>query len=268
MLTILTYNILCGGRQREDTLLEIVTEQQPDIVILQELFDDGLLRRIARALDADSFFARGNTPCHLGLVSRYPIATACSYHLWPIRTALLEATISLPSHQLHLWGVHLMPHLAVPFEVWRVAEVRVVMHRARRFQDDPCLIAGDWNAIAPGERVAIHELPTALRWAVLAQGGRTYPWAIATAQRNQWIDCYRRLHPQSSGWTLPSHRPNARLDYLFANPVLAAYLHDCCIITTPPTVQTASDHLPLQASFKLVETKSVNSQSLPNRAVH
>jgi exonuclease III len=252
MLTVLTYNILNGGRQGEDALLAIITELQPDIVVVQELLDERLLKRFARSLNTDWFFARGNSRYHLGLLSRYPIVDAFSYHRWPIRTALLEATIALGGYPLHLWGVHLMPHLGVPFKLWRVAEVSVMMQRTRRMQDEPCLIAGDWNAIAPDDRVLIHALPPALRWCVLAQGGRTYPWAIAIAQQNHWVDCFRRKHPETPGWTLPSHQPNARLDYLFANPVLVSYLQDCSIVTRPLLVHTASDHLPLQASFSLL----------------
>jgi endonuclease/exonuclease/phosphatase (EEP) superfamily protein YafD len=119
---------------------------------------------IADSLQAHSFFARGNTRRHLGLISRYPILTAHSYHRLPIRTALLEAAIVLPSHQLlHLWGVHLVPHLGAPCELWRTAEVRVLLRRIGRLRSDPRLIAGDCNAIAPRERVLVHALPTGLQ---------------------------------------------------------------------------------------------------------
>jgi exodeoxyribonuclease III len=255
MLTVLTYNILDGGRDREDALHTIITTARPDIVLLQELFEPALLTRITDSLQAHSFFAHSNTRRHLGLISRYPILSAHSYHRLPIRTALLEATIVLPSHQLlHLWGVHLMPHLGVPCELWRIAEVRVLLRRIRQLHSDPCLIAGDFNAIAPRERVLVHALPAGLRRVVLAQGGRAYPWALRLLERQGWCDCYRRMHPLAAGWTLPSHRPNARLDYVFANPVLAPSLRACSIVTTPALVQTASDHLPVKAVFALDET--------------
>jgi endonuclease/exonuclease/phosphatase family metal-dependent hydrolase len=252
MLTVLTYNILNGGRAREEALHTIITAVRPDIVLLQELLDPGLLTSLARSLQADSFFAHGNSRFHLGLISRYPILTAHSYHQLPIRTTLLEASIALPSQQpLHLWGVHLMPHLTIPFELWRVAEVRTLLRRTRRIQDAPCLVAGDFNAIAPRERVLVHALPPALQWAVLAQGGRVYPWALAQMTKQGWLDCYRQMHPQTTGWALPSQRPNARLDYVFVNSILAPHLCDCSIVTTPALVQTASDHLPVKAVFSL-----------------
>jgi exodeoxyribonuclease III len=254
MLTVLTYNILNGGRDREDALHTIITTVQPDIVLLQEVFDAGLLVRLADSLQAEYFFARGNSRFHQGLISRHPILTAHSYRRLPVRTMLLEATMILPSkQQLHLWGVHLMPHLGVPFELWRMAEVRILLRRTRRLQGAPCLIAGDFNAIAPHERVAVHALPAGLKRVVLAQGGRVYPWALSLLLRQHWIDCYRQTNPQATGWTLPSDRPNARLDYVFANPELARHLRECSIVTAPALVRTASDHLPVKAVFSLNE---------------
>lgn len=255
MTTILTYNIRNGGYDREDALQTIIATVQPDIVLLQEVFDTAILSRLAHALHLHSqsfFLARGRRRFHLGLISRYPIRSVRSYHRLPICNALLEATIVLPSdRQLRLWGVHLMPHLGAPFELWRLAEAAVLLQRTRRFQDDLCVMAGDFNTIAPGDRVLVHGLPRSLRRFVLAQGGRVYPWALTLVQREQWLDCYRCRHPRESGWTLPSHKPNARLDYVFANQALAPYLQTCSIITQPPLVHIASDHLPLRACFAL-----------------
>ncbi|MCU0490940.1 MAG: endonuclease/exonuclease/phosphatase family protein [Chloroflexaceae bacterium] len=253
MLTVLTYNILYGGQGREDDLQTIIASVQPNVVVLQELVDEGLLHRLAATLQAEYFFAQGPGRLHVGLISRYPIVRAERFHRPPLLRAMAEATIALPSgQQLHLWGVHLVPHLAVPFELWRVAEVRTLLHHTKRFTNDLCLLAGDFNTLVPGERVLVHALPRRLRWSVLAQGGRVHPWALAQLQRHRWVDCYRRMHPHTTGWTLPSHRPNARLDYCFTNPALAAHLHDCAIVTAPALVRTASDHLPVKATFALV----------------
>jgi endonuclease/exonuclease/phosphatase family metal-dependent hydrolase len=221
-------------------------------VLLQELFDDTLLKRLARSLQADCFLAPGNSRYHLGLISRHPITAASSYRRFPFRISLLEATIALPRQKrLRVWGVHLMPYFAVPFELWRMAEIRTLLKRARGAGDPLALIAGDFNAIAPGDRVRVRALPLVLRAAVVAQGGRVYRWALSSLHRDGWIDCYRRQHPLDAGWTLPSHRPNARLDYVFVNPLLASRLVECSVVTDPELARSASDHLPVRAVFAL-----------------
>jgi exodeoxyribonuclease-3 len=252
-LTVMTYNILDGGHQREALICEVLHAVQPDIVILQELDHPATLKQFANLLDAQSFFAPGNTKRHVGLISRYPIVTATSYRPFPpIRTSILAATIAADStHPLHVFGVHLVPHLAWPLELWRCWELRVLLQQARSYDAEPCLIAGDFNTIAPGDRVNIRALPFVLKLMLWAQGGRVFHPAIATVLTEGYTDCYRTMHPQESGCTLPSDSPNARLDYLFANRVFAPRLRQCTIITLPSAVREASDHLPVVAEFEL-----------------
>lgn len=257
-LTVLTYNILNGGHGREAVIRAIIESLQPDIVLLQELLDADLLVSCGKLLNAYTFLTTSNSRFRLGLISRYPIIKAQSYHPFPICRALLEATIALPFGQtLQLWGVHLMPQLAFPFELWRAWEIHVILRRTRQQHQQLCLIAGDFNAIAPGERVLVHLLPPLLKSTVLAQGGRVYHHAIAAMLRAGWTDCYRTLHPHSDGWTLPSSRPNARLDYIFVSAQLTSSLRECAVVTDPPLVRSASDHLPLKASFTIDEIPPV-----------
>jgi endonuclease/exonuclease/phosphatase family metal-dependent hydrolase len=37
-LRVMTYNILDGGQNREEHILDVIKTSQPDIVILQEVF--------------------------------------------------------------------------------------------------------------------------------------------------------------------------------------------------------------------------------------
>jgi exonuclease III len=64
-----------------------------------------------------------------------------------------------------------------------------------------------------------------------------------------YIDCFRELHPEEGGFTLPSVDPQVRLDYVFAAPPLKVALRECRVITSPKEVTSASDHLPLLTEF-------------------
>jgi endonuclease/exonuclease/phosphatase family metal-dependent hydrolase len=252
MLTVLTYNVFNGGPSREATLDRVIRSAQPDIVLLQELSDGRLLERLAGSLRAACFLARGRGHGHVGIISRFPIASASTHRGAPLRVALLEASVALPSNQhLRIWGVHLAPYFGLPFEIWRAAELRTILGRARLRQEELGLIAGDFNAIAPGDEVLVRTLPLALRAVVFAHAGHVDRWALRAPGRHGWVDCYRRVHPDATGWTMPSDRPNARIDYVFASPALASRLRECSVVADPPQVRDASDHLPVRAVFDL-----------------
>lgn len=252
MLTCMTYNILYGGYQREHLISAIVESVQPDIVLLQELHNPDTLTEFAAGLNAHSFYAPSNTGHHLGIISRYPFVEVTSFRPFPpIRTAILAATIALPRQHLQIFGVHLVPHPALLLELWRWWEVRTLLKHTRPYQAAPCLIAGDFNAIAPGDRLVWAALPPWLKWMLLSQGRRVFHYALTALLAAGFTDCYRSLHPHTPGFTLPSSAPNARLDYMFANPVLVPALKTCSVVTTPASVREASDHLPLVAQFDL-----------------
>lgn len=252
MLTVLTYNILNGGSQREAALEAVIGSARPAIVLLQELLDDQVLKRMSSSLRAECFLARGRGRSHLGIISRFPILRAGMHQGAPLRVGLLEALVALPSKQcLYVWGVHLMPYFGLASEIWRAAELRTILRRTQLEKNELGLIAGDFNAVAPGDALCVRTLPLALRAVVLAQGGRINRWALSALYRRGWVDCYRRIQPSAMGWTMPSDGPNARIDYVFVNPALAPHLRECSVVTEPPEARSASDHLPLKAVFAL-----------------
>jgi endonuclease/exonuclease/phosphatase family metal-dependent hydrolase len=69
-----------------------------------------------------------------------------------------------------------------------------------------------------------------------------------------YVDCYRRLH-DDSGYTCATWALVSRIDYLLADPALAARLLDCEVVGgtrhTDPETTDASDHLPVFADFRL-----------------
>ena len=135
-------------------------------------------------------------------------------------------------------------------EAWRTLEARYILQRYRNHQNEPCLITGDFNAIAPGDSVILSTMPRGLRLSLLIQGNRPYHFAMRQYLSAGLIDCFRHLHPDDPGFTLPSHRPNSRLDYIFANPQLKPHLRSCYVVREPKAVEQASDHCPIVAEFE------------------
>jgi endonuclease/exonuclease/phosphatase family metal-dependent hydrolase len=112
----------------------------------------------------------------------------------------------------------------------------------------PCLIAGDFNSIAPGDPVITGNMPGGLRWIIILQGNRVYHFCIETILSAAFIDCFRSLH-SDEGFTLPPPNPNTRLDYIFTNAPMKVHLNKCEVVRTPNSVNLASDHYPVLAEF-------------------
>jgi exonuclease III len=200
-----------------------------------------------------SFLARGNSKYHLALLSRWPITARDSHHPFPpIQQTVLEASIACPNGQsLAVFGVHPVPRPFVVFELWRRWEMKVVLERVKRRAGSACLLLGDFNSSAPGDTPDVHRLGVFNRITIFLQGQRIYRFAITAVLRAGLIDCFRRLHPDADGFTYGPPMPIGRIDYIFANAMLARTLTNCCVVRGTDAVDRASDHYPVVAEFSL-----------------
>lgn len=147
-------------------------------------------------------------------------------------------------------GVHPIANPGIPWEVWRYWEAKYIANYLRRFQNEPCLVMGDFNAIAPGEKLVTESLPDWQRRLYFLQGNRAYHFSIGVFLLAGFTDCYRLLH-KDEGFTIPPPKPFARLDYIFANLQMKSHLKKCWIVQEPDSVKLASDHYPVMAEFCL-----------------
>lgn len=217
-LRVMTYNILDGGAGREEMIFKVIQTAQP-----------------------------------VTLLSRIPITSSRSHHPFPpITRNVVDAEIEwFSGSPLRIIGVHPVANLWLPFELWRTWQARYIANLLHKNLTQPCLIVGDFNAIAPGDRISIQGMPTWLKMLLWSQGGRVFSFSMHAYQAAGLVDCYRDLHPTDHGYTLPARNPNARLDYALANRSLAPYLSSCRVIREPEVVFQASDHLPIVAEFNL-----------------
>ena len=249
-LRVMTYNVLDGGRGREELILEVLRTASPSVIVLQEVFDEEFMRLLSRALGMYHFVAHANSKYHLGLLSSWPIVASDAYRPFPpFQQALLEATIDHPAGPLHVFGVQLVPRPLVLLELWRWWEIRLVLSRVAGRAGSACLLVGDFNACAPGDSPEIRKLGFLSRLMILIQGQRIYRFAIRAVLRAGMIDCFRSLHPDSDGSTYGPPTPFGRIDYVFASPGMRAALTSCSVVREPPAVDRASDHYPVIADF-------------------
>jgi endonuclease/exonuclease/phosphatase family metal-dependent hydrolase len=253
LLKILTYNILDGGAGRQALILQVLQLARPDVVILQEVYQAQFVEHLGQALAMQPFFGVGNRQRHVALLSRLPVVSIQSHHPYPpIWRNFVEAELEYrPGQRLKLFGIHPMAGLELPLEAWRGWEASTVLRYSRPYQNTPCLIGGDFNAIAPLDAVDIRRMPPWMRAMILLQGNRIYRISLRAYLRAGFIDSFRRLNPQAGGFTYPTQRPNTRLDYLLVNAALAPAMRRCQVLQEPEAAHTASDHYPVMLELEL-----------------
>jgi endonuclease/exonuclease/phosphatase family metal-dependent hydrolase len=247
----LTYNIRDGGNHREALILEVLQYVSADIVILQEVMSHAIVEGLADSMSMDYFFAKGNSKRHLALLSRFPISSAESICPFPpIKRTILDALLDLgDDDQLKIYGVHLVAHPAFFFEWWRTWELSVLARTVSDCQSGACLIAGDFNAVDPTDRVVMDTLPLHVKKMLRFQRGQVLRMAMTKMRSIPYTDCFRHLHPNADGFTFPTPKPNVRFDYVFISADLKPKLRRCDVVMDIPAVQEASDHYPVVAEY-------------------
>ena len=179
-LRVMTYNILDGGENRETYILNVIQTARPDVVLLQEVFTEEFLMFLSHPLGMTYYMGPGNKKRKVALLSKIPVLTFKSYHpFFPTWRNFVEADIECePNMTVRLIGVHPIANLGIIFEIWRWLEAKYVINHIQVYKSEPCLLAGDFNAVAPGEQVKTENMPGWLKWIIYLQGNRVYYFSL------------------------------------------------------------------------------------------
>jgi exodeoxyribonuclease III len=243
-LRLLTYNIRYGGAGREDQLTAVIRGCDPDIAILQEATQPGVVERLAAGTAMRTFGSRPRES--LAFMSRLPIAHYEWHRPRMSRHAFLEVVPE--GDTVRVFGIHLSAVHAAWTERRRVIELHALLKSIQRHQAGFHVLAGDFNTLAPGELLDIRKLPHRLRALVWLSGGRIRWRTIQVVLDAHYVDVFRALHPNEPGLTFPTWDPHVRLDYFFV-PVGAIGRARSCRVVDDPQAKAASDHFPLFAEF-------------------
>jgi exodeoxyribonuclease-3 len=241
-LRILSYNIRVGGRGRAEGIAEVIRAQRPDLVVLQEAVDPSVVTILSKSTSLP--FHGSAWRRSVAFLSRVPVERFSWQRPRWSQHAFLE--IQPADAALRIVGVHLSAVHAAWTERRRVYEVRSLLAAVERTAPRvPTLLIGDFNTLAPGERLDISRLPRRLRALVWVSGGTIRYETIHTMVEAGYVDGFRHLHPTDVGHTFPTWDPQVRLDYAFLPAVDASRMGACHVVTAPAAVRTASDHFPL-----------------------
>lgn len=239
----LTYNIhlaTAGGLSGVESVLR---GQQPDLVALQEVAGRHVAEALAGALGMRAVFGEANDgEHHLAWLSRLPVRRSRNRPVPELATTLLEVDVAWDDVTLRAFAVHLASrhHRSTPEQ-----EIAAILELVRPGPDQLSLLAGDLNALRPGDPTG--EPPAGVRRRGDAVEGAPRR-AVALFLESGYVDCYRALHPSAPGYTYPADGPWLRLDAIFASPHLAGRLRECRVLSGS-RAERASDHFPVRALF-------------------
>lgn len=259
-MKLLTYNIHhwegTDGRVDAARMAEVIRESGADVVALNEVFHpacqepDGqpLLETMARSLsmayvfgETVSFYPDAGFPAPYGnaLLTRYPILSAEAHLMVALpgreqRGFLRAALDTGEAVPLTLY----VTHLDHRHEDARLAQIKSMLGLIARCGDHPHIILGDFNALTPSKDSRHPDMPK--------KSGREVIWGgqvVTHLLQAGYVDAYAATgHGSAETW--PTENPQARIDYAFLSPPLAARLRRCRRWETA-LAHVASDHFPV-----------------------
>jgi len=236
----MTYNIRRGGVGREEALAGTIAPCAPDIVVFQEATSPDVIAAVASRVSMPHWAALPNLS--LGFMSRVPIAHYEWHRPRWSRHAFLEIVPADVSFRI--FGVHLSAVFAAWTERRRVIELRALLRSISHHQNGFHTLVGDFNTAAPGELLDFGVLPQKVRATVWLSGGRIRWRTIQVVLDANYADVFRARHPADPGLTLPTSKPQVRLDYVFVPAADLGRVPICHVVRSEAAVR-ASDHFPI-----------------------
>jgi exodeoxyribonuclease-3 len=243
---LLSYNVRYGGVGRVDTISRVIADSRADIVILQEATKPAVVEELADRAAMAQWRAYANHS--LAFLSRESVVHAEWHKPRLSRHAFIE--IVPAGERVRVFGVHLSAVHASWTERRRMFEIRALIRSIAQHQHGFHVLAGDFNTLAPGERLDLRRLPPRLRPFVWLSGG-TVKWrTIKIVLDAGYADAYRLQHALAPGHTFPTWDPHLRLDYIFVPRGHAGRVTACDVLTNGSAAE-GSDHFPIVADLNV-----------------
>ncbi len=264
-MKVMSYNTLFGGFEgndgkRFDAQMQLISEVQPDILLVQELkgyTGDGMKRlfKMEERINMRGFIAPAlhtgqNTGVFIKLALKPVSVEIDSEHF---HHAVVSAAVSVPgsAKPLTVISAHLCPfgpHV-------RLREAAYLVNYA----DDSAftLVAGDFNSVSSHDPdpAGMAELPSRFRARYVTPDGATDRNVLKTLYQAGFVDIAFKFGKHIEP-TVPAANFKGtefvpfRSDYILATKALAATVASYSVIKNPLT-DMASDHYPVLGEFKL-----------------
>lgn len=250
-MRVMSFNILYGGQDRFEQILEVIRELSPDVLALQECngWEDGTrLGETAGCMGAEHTYLGLSSPrgsgkrFHVALLSRLPFQRIQT-HADPRYQAhcLIEAVIE----DVTVFAAHFVS----ANENMRFVEARSLigcLPPSGEFQRGRYLLLGDLNAISRKD-----PYPADLAERLQAAGIDKYHHpprfdVIDELENYGWVDTLYKQATPPQHWVTAPRALDFRTDYVFATPPMIERLKRAWVHALSAG---ESDHFPVLAEF-------------------
>jgi len=260
----MTYNVYKGGEERFSNILEIIKNQNPDLLVIQEACqwqEDNRIEPIRQMLDfpkAQVAHFKANQRSKSGrrydmvFFSRYPI------HSQEVINNKNEIWHTLPHLVIETPGlIHVvLAHLS-PFKHWREKEIIHINSLYAKHQHELVVLLGDLNSLSPHDPYP-DDLTEQLRQHDINKFGMPPDFAIIKKlEQAGWIDALLKqptydgqLHVTVKEASDDKDHLNLRLDYIMGNDRLMKRVRQVEVLASEES-EKASDHFPIIANINV-----------------
>ncbi|MGA8206646.1 MAG: endonuclease/exonuclease/phosphatase family protein [Candidatus Dormiibacterota bacterium] len=204
-MSFATYNVLLGGGGRWTEITELLRSMNADVVALQEADDRPAVTRAADHLGYQLIYGIAPKPAQRGVARHQAVLTRLPVARWVnhrdpavfLRNSLEVWLENPPGSQIKQVCLHTV-HLTAAFqrrgraEPDRVRELAAVQGHAAEHPEAPHLVIGDFNAVAPGDRIQATDFFAQInlwrRTGVLQEAGAMGPIPPGLSRLRWWQD--------------------------------------------------------------------------------
>lgn len=259
-MKLMAYNILGGWQDRIELIIDIIEEESPDHLVLNEAnafipdIEDHLEELTSRtSLSYSASAPSGKDEFHVVVLSKKPFNRVV--FLAPLARAGMLFVVDSNFGELAIVGTHLTPFT----EEERLEEVEIILSAASRF--DNVVIMGDLNALSPQDEYShlSYETLNEKQRNKFAAGQEIRFDVVEEILSAGFVDV-SVLQDKNDIPTAPTAikddeaHSNTRLDYIFVSSPLARYVSDYNVVKDH-NAEVASDHYPVTAQLKNVSGK-------------
>lgn len=253
-MKLMTYNIFDGAVQTLDKVREVVQQQSPDYLTINEAntFSDNnnkILKEFAKAINLPYFdiALSGEFNYHVAVFSKYPFKTVDK--LQPLARACLITLINTPLGEVSIASLHLTPYS----EDLRHPEIDTIITFQKQFPQR--ILMGDMNSLSASDNYDASMI-NQFNEAQLKKFTTNKQFRFDAIDKILSVGYYDVAVEQGKNkeTTVPTPtntdttHASLRLDYIFVSKPLLPHVTDYTVVKNSLT-DHASDHYPIIATL-------------------
>ena len=256
-MKISTWNVN-SIRARIENFLSWIKQEQPDIVLLQELkcLNEAFPYELIEDLNYNIAIAGQKTYNGVGIISKFPLSevnTILPENPISDEARFIEAVITKDSDALRLVSVYVPNGNEINSTKYinKLNFMEALTGYFKNMKEEKIIIGGDFNVALNEEDIFdANKFNEQILFSLKERQ------ALRRFIANGFVDCYRFLN-NDPGFTWWDYRANsfrqdhgARIDYLFANAEAISNVSQCFVDKNARAEEKASDHAPLTIIYK------------------